>query len=66
MVIVGGPRLSPWAGVQLGTSATDDRDSATFSSTTAAVGLAWELEAWGQLRRSAADERLRALTGAWA
>ncbi len=49
-VVVVGSRLLPWVGVQLGANATDDRDSSTFSSSSAFLGVAWELDVWGKLR----------------
>jgi len=59
-VIVVGSRLWPWVGAQLGGSVTDDRDSATFGSTSAFVGVAWELDVWGRLRAQRAASEANA------
>jgi NodT family efflux transporter outer membrane factor (OMF) lipoprotein len=49
-VIVVGSRLLPWVGVQLGGNVTDDKDNSSFGSTSAFLGVAWELDLWGRLR----------------
>jgi len=56
-VIVVGSRLLPWVGVSLGANVTDDRDNSSFRSTSAFLGVAWELDLWGKLRaqRSASE-----------
>jgi NodT family efflux transporter outer membrane factor (OMF) lipoprotein len=59
-VIVVGSRLLPWVGVQLGANATDDRDSSTFSSSSAFLGVAWELDVWGRLRAQRAASEANA------
>jgi outer membrane protein, multidrug efflux system len=59
-VIVVGSRLLPWVGAQLGASVTDDRDSSTFSSTSAFLGVAWELDLWGRLRAQRAASEANA------
>ena len=56
-VIVVGARLMPLVGAQLGGSTTYERDDGTFSSTSAFVGVAWELDVWGRLRASAMPRR---------
>jgi len=63
-VIVVGSRLWPWVGVQLGASATDDRDSKTFGSTSAFLGVAWELDLWGRLRAQRAASEANAQAAA--
>jgi len=64
-VIVVGSRLSPWVGVQLGANATDDRDSGTFSSNSAFLGVAWELDVWGKLRAQRAASEANAEAAAF-
>ncbi len=59
-VIVVGSRLLPWAGVQLGAATVDDRDNGTFNSTTAFLGVAWELDVWGRLRAQRAASEANA------
>src|SRR6185295_2432970 len=49
-VIVVGSRLLPWVGAQLGANAIKDFDAGTSSSTSAFLGVAWELDVWGRLR----------------
>jgi outer membrane protein, multidrug efflux system len=62
-VVVVGSRLLPQIGLQLGASATRDKDQdENFNSTSAYAGVAWELDVWGKLRaqRAAAEARLQA------
>ncbi|MET0683542.1 MAG: TolC family protein, partial [Casimicrobiaceae bacterium] len=49
-VIVVGSRLLPWVGAQLGANAIKDFDAGTSSSTSAFLGVSWELDVWGRLR----------------
>jgi NodT family efflux transporter outer membrane factor (OMF) lipoprotein len=69
-VIVVGSRLMPWVGVQLGGNVTDDKDNSSFSSSSAFLGVAWELDVWGRLRAqraaSAANAEAAALDYAYA
>ena len=62
-VIIVGSQLSPWVGVQLGATATKDFDDGTFSSTSAFLGVAWELDVWGRLRaqRAASEANAEAI-----
>ena len=59
-VIVVGSRLLPWVGVQLGGSVTDDKDNSSFGSTSAFLGVAWELDVWGRLRAQRAASEANA------
>jgi multidrug efflux system outer membrane protein len=59
-VIVVGSRLLPWVGVQLGGNVTDDRDNSSFGSTSAFLGVAWELDLWGRLRAQRAASEANA------
>jgi len=61
-VIVVGAGLLPSVGVQLGANATDDLDRSTFTSTSAFIGAAWEVDLWGRLRaqRSASEANAEA------
>ena len=59
-VIVVGSRLLPWVGAQLGAATVDDRDNGTFNSTTAFLGVAWELDVWGRLRAQRASSEANA------
>lgn len=56
-VIVVGSRLQPWVGAQLGAAALADDGNGASSSTTAFLGVSWELDVWGKLRaqRAAAE-----------
>jgi outer membrane protein TolC len=49
-VIVVGSQLLPWVGVQLDGTRTKDFDDGSFNSTSAFLGVAWELDVWGRLR----------------
>ena len=59
-VIVVGSRLLPWVGIQMGANVTDDRDSGTFNSNSAFLGVAWELDVWGKLRAQRAASEANA------
>lgn len=59
-VIVVGSRLSPWVGAQLGGSYTDDKDNSSFGSTSAFLGVAWELDVWGRIRAQRAASEANA------
>jgi NodT family efflux transporter outer membrane factor (OMF) lipoprotein len=59
-VIVVGSRLLPWVGVQLGASGTKDFDDGAFNSTSAFIGVAWELDVWGRLRAQRAASEFNA------
>jgi outer membrane protein TolC len=59
-VIVVGSRLLPWVGVQLGATGTKDFDDGTFGSTSAFLGVAWELDVWGRLRAQRAASEANA------
>jgi NodT family efflux transporter outer membrane factor (OMF) lipoprotein len=59
-VIVVGSRLLPWVGVQLGGNVTDDKDNSSFGSTSAFLGVAWELDVWGRLRAQRAASEANA------
>jgi outer membrane protein TolC len=59
-VVIVGSRLLPWAGVQLGATGLRDQDSGSSSSTTAFVGVAWELDVWGRLRAQRAASEANA------
>jgi NodT family efflux transporter outer membrane factor (OMF) lipoprotein len=60
VVIVVGSRLLPWVGANLGGTTTKDFDDGTFSSTSAFVGVAWELDVWGRLRAQRAASEANA------
>jgi len=62
-VIVVGSRLLPWVGVQLGATGTKDFDDGTFGSTSAFLGVTWELDVWGRLRaqRAASEANAQAV-----
>ncbi len=62
-VIIVGSKLSPWVGAQLGANTTKDFDDGTFSSTSAFLGVAWELDVWGRLRaqRAASEANAEAI-----
>jgi NodT family efflux transporter outer membrane factor (OMF) lipoprotein len=59
-----GSRLLPWVGVQLGGNVTDDKDNSSSSSTSAFLGVSWELDLWGRLRaqRAASEASAEAAT----
>jgi len=59
-VIVVGSRLLPWVGAQLGANYTDDKDSSSFSSSSAFLGVGWELDVWGRLRAQRAASEANA------
>jgi outer membrane protein, multidrug efflux system len=59
-VIVVGSRLWPWVGAQLGAATTKDLDDGTFNSTSAFLGVAWELDVWGRLRAQRAASEANA------
>jgi len=59
-VIVVGSRLWPWVGAQLGAATTKDFDDGTFNSTSAFLGVAWELDVWGRLRAQRAASEANA------
>ncbi len=59
-VVVVGSRMLPWAGVQLGANTLRDQDNGSSSSTTAFVGVAWELDVWGRLRAQRAASEANA------
>jgi NodT family efflux transporter outer membrane factor (OMF) lipoprotein len=59
-VVIVGSRLLPWAGVQLGATGLRDQDNGSTSSTTAFVGVAWELDVWGRLRAQRAASEANA------
>ena len=60
--VVIGSRLMPWVGGQLGASTTYERDDGSFTSTSAFIGAAWELDVWGRIRaeRGAAEANAQA------
>jgi len=59
-VIVVGAGLLPSVGVQLGANATDDLDHTTFTSNSAFIGAAWEVDLWGRLRAQRAASEANA------
>jgi len=59
-VIVVGSRLLPWVGAQLGGSVVDDKDNSSFSSSSAFLGVAWELDVWGRIRAQRAASEANA------
>ena len=59
-VIVVGSQLLPWVGVQLGGTHTKDFDDGSFGSTSAFLGVAWELDVWGRLRAERAASEANA------
>ena len=59
-VVVVGSRLLPWVGVQAGATGTKDFDDGTFGSTSAFLGVAWELDVWGRLRAQRAASEANA------
>jgi len=62
-VVVVASRLQPFVGLQLGATATYDDDKGRSSSSTAFLGVAWEVDVWGRLRaqRSAAEASAEAV-----
>lgn len=68
--VVAGSRLYPWVGVNLGGTVTHDDGGTTNETSTAYLGVGWELDVWGRLRaeRSAAEAGAAAvgLDYAWA
>jgi multidrug efflux system outer membrane protein len=62
-VVLVGSQLLPQIGLQLGASATRDKDQdENFNTTSAYAGVAWELDIWGRLRaqRAAAEAEFQA------
>ena len=59
-VIVVGSQLLPWVGVQLNANRTKDFDDGSFNSTSAFLGVAWELDVWGRLRAQRAASEANA------